>query len=147
VVLAVNKWDLVEKDDQTAKQYERALRTELRIYDFIPVIFISALTKQRVFKVLEMVKEVDAEQQKRINTSELNESLGSDIRTYPPRSRSGKEVKINYVTQVKAKPPVFAFFCNDPKLIEEGYKRYLENRIRAHFKFTGVPVQLSFKRK
>jgi GTPase len=147
VVLAVNKWDLVEKDDQTAKQYERALRTELRIYDFIPVIFISALTKQRVFKVLEIAKEVDAEQLKRINTSELNELLGNDIRTYPPRSTSGKEVKINYVTQVKAKPTVFAFFCNDPKLIEDGYKRYLENRIRAHFKFTGVPVQLSFKRK
>ena len=147
VVLAVNKWDLVEKDENTARYYEKALREKLRIYDFTPIIFISALTKQRVYKVLELVKTVDAEQNKRISTNELNDVLGQDIKTYPPRSRSGKEIKIKYITQVKAKPPVFAFFCNEPKLIDDNYRRYLENRIREHFVFTGVPLVLSFKQK
>ena len=147
VVLAVNKWDLVEKDENTARYYEKALREKLRIYDFTPIIFISALTKQRVYKVLDLVKTVDAEQNKRISTNELNDVLGQDIKTYPPRSRSGKEIKIKYITQVKAKPPVFAFFCNEPKLIDDNYRRYLENRIREHFVFTGVPLVLSFKQK
>jgi len=147
VVIAVNKWDLVEKDDRTARAYEKALQEKLRIYDFIPIIFISALTKQRVYKVIELVKAVDAEQNKRITTSELNDVLGADIKTLPPKSRSGKEIKIKYISQVKAKPPVFAFFCNEPKLIDDGYRRYLENKIRSHFAFTGVPVLLSFKQK
>ena len=146
-VIAVNKWDLVEKDDLTARAYERALRRELRVYDFLPMMFISALTKQRVFKTLELVKRVDEEQNKRIPTSTLNSLLGPDIKAFPPKSKSGKEIKINYVTQVRAKPPVFAFFCNDPKLIDVNYRRYLENRIRDHFAFTGSPVLLTFKQK
>jgi len=100
-----------------------------------------------VYKVIELVKAVDAEQNKRITTSELNDVLGADIKTLPPKSRSGKEIKIKYISQVKAKPPVFAFFCNEPKLIDDGYRRYLENKIRSHFAFTGVPVLLSFKQK
>ncbi len=147
LVLAVNKWDLIEKDDQTARGYEKALQEKLRIYDFLPVIFISALTRQRIYKVIELVKTVDAEQNKRISTSELNDLLGADIRTYPPHSRSGKEIKINYITQVKITPPVFAFFCNEPKLIDDTYRRFLENRIREHFVFKGVPISLSFKQK
>jgi GTP-binding protein len=147
VVIAVNKWDLIEKDDQTARAYEKALREKLRIYDFIPIIFISALVKQRIYKVIELVKAVDAEQNKRITTSELNNTLGTDIKTHPPHSRSGKEIKINYITQVRSKPPVFAFFCNEPKLVDDSYRRYLENRIREHFTFNGVPIVLSFKQK
>lgn len=147
LVLAVNKWDLIEKDDQTARAYEKALQEKLRIYNFVPIIFISALERQRIYKVIELVKAVDAEQNKRISTSELNDLLGPDVRSYPPRSRSGKEIKINYITQVKTKPPVFAFFCNDPKLIDDTYRRYLENRIREHFVFKGVPISLSFKQK
>ena len=146
-VIAVNKWDLVEKDDRTAAEYERALHERLRTYSFLPVLFISALNRQRIYKVIEVVKTVHAEQNRRIATSELNAKLQTDIQTFPPRSRSGKEIKINYVTQVKSKPPVFAFFCNEPKLIDENYRRFLENRIREHFKFTGVPLVLSFKRK
>jgi len=146
-VLAVNKWDLIEKDDSTAAMFEKTLRAQLRMYDFIPIIFVSALTRQRVYKVLELVKSVDMEQNKRISTSELNDRLGADIKTYPPRSRSGKEIKINYITQVRSKPPVFAFFCNEPKLIDDTYRRYLENRIREHFVFEGVPLVLSFKQK
>ncbi|MER3524022.1 MAG: ribosome biogenesis GTPase Der [Ignavibacteria bacterium] len=146
-LLTVNKWDLIEKDDTTARQYERALRERLRIYDFIPIIFISALTRQRIYKVIEMAKQIDAEQNKRIPTSELNALLGEDIKTFPPRSSSGKEIKIKYITQVKSKPPVFAFFCNEPELVDENYRRYLHNRIREHFGFTGVPIVLSFKHK
>ena len=147
VVLAVNKWDLVEKDENTARHYEKALRVKLRIHDFTPIVFISALTKQRIYKVLEVVKSVDVEQNKRISTNELNEILGRDIKTFPPRSKSGKEIKIKYITQVKTKPPVFAFFCNEPKLIDDNYRRYLENRIREHFVYAGVPLVLSFKQK
>lgn len=146
-VIAVNKWDLIEKDDATARIFERALKEKLRIYDFIPIIFISALVKQRIYKVIELAKTVDGEQNKRIATSELNERLRTDIEVFPPRSRSGKEIKVNYVTQVNSKPPVFAFFCNEPSLIDDNYRRYLENKIRGHFVFSGVPVVLSFKRK
>ena len=147
VVIAVNKWDLIEKDDTTAKMLEKALKEKLRIYNFIPIIFISALVKQRIYKVIELVKTVDAEQNKRITTSELNDRLGAEIKAFPPRSRSGKEIKVNYITQVDSKPPVFAFFCNEPKLIDDNYRRYLENKIREHFTFNGVPVVLSFKKK
>jgi GTP-binding protein len=146
-VIAVNKWDLVEKDDRTAREYEKALRERLRMYDFIPVIFVSALTRQRVYKVIDLVKSVDVEQNKRITTSELNDVLGADIKALPPKSRSGKEIKIKYISQVKSKPPVFAFFCNEPKMIDDGYRRYLENKIRSHYAFVGVPVLLSFKQK
>ncbi|HEX9656395.1 MAG TPA: ribosome biogenesis GTPase Der [Bacteroidota bacterium] len=147
IVLAVNKWDLIEKDHTTAIHLERALREKLRQYDFVPIIFISALTKQRIYKIIELVQTVDVEQNRRIQTNELNTLLGEDIKSFPPKSRSGKEIKIKYITQVKTKPPVFAFFCNEPKMIEENYKRYLENRIREHFTFCGVPVLLSFKEK
>ncbi len=147
VVIAVNKWDLIEKDDNTARAFEKALKEKLRIYDFIPLVFISAMTKQRVYKIIELAKQVEAEQNKRIATSVLNEVLLNDVRTFPPRSRSGREIKIKYITQVRAKPPVFAFFCNEPKLIDDNYRRYLQNRIREHFTFTGVPIVLSFKQK
>ena len=146
-IIAVNKWDLVEKNENTARDYERALRDKLRIYDFLPLIFISALTRQRIYKVIELAKQVDQEQNKKIATSQLNDLLGSDIRTYPPRSTSGKEIKIKYITQVKSKPPVFAFFCNEPSLVDDNYRRYLQNKIREHFVFSGVPVLLSFKHK
>ena len=147
VVLAVNKWDLMEKDATTAHLLEQALRDRLRKFDFVPILFISALTRQRVHKVIEVARTVDAEQQRRIGTSELNTALGEDIARFPPRSSSGKEVKIKYVTQVDVKPPVFAFFCNEPDLIEDQYRRYLENRIRERFSFTGVPLVLVFKKK
>lgn len=146
-IIAVNKWDLIEKDDKTARAFEKALQEKLRIYDFIPIIFVSALTKQRIYKVIDLAKEVEAEQNKRISTSELNDVLGADIKIFPPRSRSGKEIKVKYITQVKSKPPVFAFFCNEPKLIDDNYRRYLQNKIREHFTFAGVPILLSFKQK
>lgn len=147
IVIAVNKWDAVEKDHETAKEYERVLRSKLRTYDYIPIIFISAKTKQRIYKLLELSKQVHQNRAMRIPTSSLNEALLADIQHYPPSTKTGKDVKLNYVTQVKTQPPVFAFFANEPQLITDVYKRYLENRIRHHFGFQGVPLTLVFKRK
>lgn len=146
-VLAVNKWDTVEKDDTTAMKFEKIIKGFLRTYQYVPVMFISALQKQRVYKVVELAKSVHAEQSKRISTNKLNKLLLDDIREKPPSSVSGKEIKIKYVTQVKTNPPAFAFFVNEPKLIEEKYKRFLEGRLRQHFGFIGVPVQLYFRNK
>ncbi len=147
IVIAANKWDIVEKDDRTAKVYEQALRKLLRIYDYVPIVFISALKKQRVFKLIELVKNVDKEQRKRISTNKLNSLLLEEIQMKPPSSSTGKEIKINYITQVKTAPPAFAFFSNEPKLIEERYKRFLEGRLREHFGFEGVPISLYFRKK
>jgi GTPase len=146
-VLVVNKWDTVEKDDSTARAMERALRERLRQYDFLPIIFVSALNRQRIYKIIELAREVSKEQERKIPTSTLNELLGKDIESFPPKSKSGRELKIKYITQVGSKPPVFAFFANDPKSIEESYRRYLENRLREHFSFIGVPLVLTFKKK
>jgi GTPase len=147
VVLVVNKWDLVEKDDTTAKHLESLLRSKLRVYDFIPIIFISSLTRQRIYKVIELAKQVNEEQHKRISTSALNDLLSADIAAFPPHSKSGKEIKINYITQVNTKPPVIAFFCNEPRMIDDNYRRYLENKVRSHFGFVGTPILLAFKKK
>lgn len=147
IVLAVNKWDLIEKDQHTAAVFERALRERLRLYDYLPIVFISAVEKQRIYKLIEIVKQVDAEQRKRVTTSKLNAVMGGEIDAHPPHSRSGREIKIKFVTQVKTQPPVFAFFCNDPRLIDDSYVRFLENRLRAHFGFEGVPIVISLKKK
>jgi GTP-binding protein len=146
-MLAINKWDLIEKDDSTARMLESALRERLRIYDYLPIMFISALTKQRIYKVIDQAKGIREEAEKRIATSTLNEIMGGEIRAHPPKSVGGREVKINYVTQVKSGVPVFAFFCNEPKLLDDAYARFLENRIRQHFGFIGVPLVISFKKK
>jgi GTP-binding protein len=146
-VLAANKWDVVEKDDQTAKGYEAALRGLLRIYDYVPIVFISALHKQRVYKVIDIAQRVYAEQTKRVPTNKLNSLLLKDIEATPPSSSTGKEIKINYITQVKTGPPAIAFFANEPNLIEDKYKRFLERKVREHFKFEGVPLSLYFRKK
>ncbi len=146
-VVAVNKWDLVEKDHRTADAYTKALRERLRTFDYLPIVFVSALTRQRIFKVVDTAKVVYAESRRRIQTSELNDALLPEIERYPPRTRSGKELKIKFITQVRTGPPVFAFFCNLPEQIEENYRRFLENRLRERYPFTGVPVSLVFKKK
>ncbi len=146
-VIAANKWDLVEKNDRTAKAYESALHRLLRIYDFVPVIFVSALKKQRVFKLVDLARTVHAERSKRIPTNALNARLLRLIAEKPPSSSSGKEIKINYITQVKTDPPAFAFFANEPKLVEDRYRRFLESKIRENFGFSGVPLSLYFRKK
>jgi GTP-binding protein len=147
VLIAVNKWDLVEKETNTARQYELAILAKLGLYDFVPFVFISALTNQRITKVLECAVEVFAEQAKRITTSQLNKTIMEDIAKNPPKTPSPKEIKIKYATQIKTSPPMFAFFCNEPKLVQESYRRYLDNRLREHFGFQGVPLGIVFKQK
>ncbi len=148
IIIAVNKWDLVEKDTNTAKQFELAIKDKLGRMGYFPMIFISALTKQRIFKLIDLAKEVSAERKKKIPTNELNNRLLEEIERNPPAaSHTGKEVKIKYITQVGDNYPVFLFFSNYPKEIQESYKRFLENKIRELFGFSGVPFTLSFKNK
>jgi GTP-binding protein len=148
LIIAVNKWDLIEKDQNTAVKFEKAIKAKLGTVDFAHVIFISALTKQRIFKLIELSKTVQAERQKRIPTSELNEFLLSEIeKTPPPATKTGKEVKIKYVTMGGHHYPVFIFFTNYPKQIADHYKRFLENLIRKQYGYMGVPITLTFKSK
>jgi GTPase len=147
VIIAVNKWDLIEKDDLTAREFEKAIKKFLRNHDFVPVIFISALTKQRIFKVIDLAKDVFSEKIKRIETNQLNKFLLREIEDKPPSSKSGREIRIKYVTQVKVNPPAFSFFVNVPSMIEESYRKFLEGRIRRHFGFKGVPLKIYFKKK
>jgi GTPase len=146
-VIAVNKWDLVEKETNTSRTYELAIKNLLGIYDFVPVVFISALTKQRIHKVLDKAIEVDKEQKRRIETSRLNDAILPEIERYPPKSSSPKEIKIKYGSQIKIDPPMFAFFCNEPKLVQESYRRFLDNKLRELFGFSGVPITIVFKKK
>jgi GTP-binding protein len=131
----------------TAREYEKAIKKFLRVHDYIPVIFISAHTKQRIFKVIDLAKEVFSEKIKRIETNQLNKYLLREIEDKPPSSKSGREIRIKYITQVKANPPAFSFFVNIPSMVEESYRRFLEGRIRRHFGFKGVPLKLYFKKK
>lgn len=148
LIIAVNKWDLIEKDTNTAKKYEDAINAEMATADYAPIIFISALTKQRIFKLIELAKKIHEERHKKIPTSELNEVLLPEIlRTPPPATPTGKEVKIKYITQVGEHYPIFLFFANEYKYIPESYKRFLERLIRKKFGFEGVPMTLSFREK
>jgi GTP-binding protein len=147
LLIVINKWDLVEKDTNTAVLIEKKITDHLKSFNFLKFIFVSALTKQRIHKVLEEAKVVYDERKKVIKTSQLNQYLLEDIKNTPHQSARGKEVKINYITQLRDSPPVFAFFVNDPKLISDNYKRFLEKRIREHFGFSGVPLELVFKKK
>lgn len=148
LIIAVNKWDLIEKDTNTAKKYEDAIKAEVATVDFAPIVFISALTKQRIFKLIELAKKVNEERHKKIPTNELNEILLPEIvKTPPPATPTGKEVKIKYITQVGEHYPIFLFFANEHKYIPESYKRFLERLIRKNFGFEGVSMTLSFREK
>jgi GTP-binding protein len=148
LILAVNKWDLVEKDSGTSAFYEKALHQKMGAIDYAEVIFISALTKQRIFKLVELSKQVNEERKKKIPTKELNDFLLREIeKSPPPTTPSGKEVKIKYITQIGQHYPIFAFFCNYPKHVADNYKRFLEKMIRNQYGFRGVPITLSFKSK
>jgi GTPase len=144
VVVLVNKWDLVEKDTMTAVEYEKKLREDLAPYNDVPIIFTSALTKQRIHKALEKAMEVYENRTRKISTSELNDKLLPIIDSNPPPSLKGKYVKIKYVQQLPTHAPAFAFFCNLPQYIPDSYKRFLENRLRDMYNFEGVPVRIYF---
>lgn len=148
IIIAVNKWDVIEKETNTAKRMEDEIRQKLGAIDYIPVIFISALTKQRIFKLVELSKKINEGRKKKISTNLLNEALLPEIeKTPPPTTHTGKEVKIKYITQVGDHYPVFLFFSSYPKSIPDHYKRFLEKLIRKHFGFEGVTFTLSFKEK
>ena len=146
-ILAVNKWDLIEKDSRTADEFTRQIKDLLARFAYVPVIYISALTGQRVTKTMSMVSEVYAETNKRIATSPLNEFLQRIVGRQHPPARQGKYIKFNYVTQSEVAPPTFLFFVNHPKLIDKSYIGYLSNQIRREYGFEGVPIRLKFRRK
>ncbi|MEJ2056057.1 MAG: ribosome biogenesis GTPase Der, partial [Calditrichaceae bacterium] len=147
IVLLLNKWDLIEKDHKTIESYRKEYSERLGVLRFIPQLYISVLNKQRLFKALDLATKVYEERKKRISTSELNDYFLPLIKANTPPAIKGREIKINYVTQVKANPPVFVFYTNHPKLIVESYQRFLENKLRQKYKFTGVPVTISFRQK
>lgn len=147
MVLMVNKWDLIEKDSKTADKFKKQMLEKLAPIDYIPIIFASVLNKQRIFQVIEKAVQVFENKTKKVPTSALNDTILKEIERYPPPSMKGKHIQIKYITQVNARFPSFAFFCNLPQYIQGSYERFLENKIREHFDFEGVPVRLIFRKK
>lgn len=147
LVILVNKWDLIEKDTHSTKKFKEEIYERIAPFVDVPIIFISALTKQRVHKALETAIEVFERRQQKVKTSQLNEVLLEAIEKYGPPSTKGKYIKIKYVTQLPSPTPSFALFANLPQYIKEPYKRYIENQIRDNFDFTGVPIQIYFRQK
>jgi GTP-binding protein len=146
VVILVNKWDLIEKDASTAKKVEDEIRERLAPFKDVPIIFVSVLEKQRVLKAIEVAIEVYHNRRQIIPTRKLNEFFEPVLEAYPPPALKGKYVKIKYVTQMKG-IPMFIFFCNLPQYVSESYKRYLENKLREHFNFSGVPIEIVMRKK
>jgi GTP-binding protein len=147
IVVLVNKWDLVDKETNTAKEFEAKIRKEMEPFTDVPIVFISVLNKQRIHKAIETAVTVYNNRSKKIKTSQLNEVLLPLIEKYPPPSLKGKFVKIKFVTQLPTTQPQFAFFCNLPQYVRDGYKRYLENQLRKHFDFHGVPISVYMRKK
>jgi GTP-binding protein len=146
-VILVNKWDLVEKDHKSTQAYEKKIREALQPFNDVPIVFISALTKQRIHKALETAMYVYNNRTKRISTSQLNEVLLPILEETPPPSYKGKYIKIKYITQLPMHYPAFAFFCNLPQYIKDPYRRFIENQLRKHFDFSGVPIRIFFRQK
>ncbi|MEJ5317495.1 ribosome biogenesis GTPase Der [Tenuifilum osseticum] len=147
LVLVVNKWDLVEKNNKTVDEYTKLIKERIAPFNDVPIIFASALTKQRVFKVIEAAMQVYENRKRRIPTSELNNFLQETLQIKEPPVYKGKLVKIKYAAQLPTKTPQFAFFCNLPQYIKDPYKRFIENRLREKFNLTGVPIQIYFREK
>jgi GTP-binding protein len=147
LVILVNKWDLVEKTNSSTIEFTKQIKERIAPFVDVPIMFISALTKQRILKALETAVEVYENREKKVKTSELNEVMLKAIEDYPPPSIKGKFVKIKYVTQLPSKTPSFAFFANLPQYVKEPYRRYLENKIRENFNFSGVPIQVFIRKK
>jgi GTP-binding protein len=147
IVILVNKWDAFEKSTNTARDYEKELLEKIAPFSDVPIVFISALNKVRIHKVIEKAMEVYNNRRRKIPTSQLNDVMLKVIEDYQPPAIKGKYVKIKYVTQLPTHAPSFAFFCNFPQYVKEPYKRYLENKIRQNFEFTGVPIQVFMREK
>lgn len=147
IVILVNKWDLIEKDGKTTLNYEKELREKIAPFKDVDIIFTSAVNKQRLLKALEAAIKVHENRTQKLKTSELNRVMLEVIENYPPPSMKGKFVKIKYITQLPTHAPSFAFYCNLPQYVKDPYKRYLENKIREHWSFTGVPMQIFMRKK
>ena len=147
IVILVNKWDLIEKNSKTINVFEEQIRNKLQPFTDVPVIFTSVINKQRIFQAIEKALEVYKNRSKKIPTSRLNDVMLPIIENYPPPALKGKYIKIKYITQINGVSPMFAFFCNLPQYIKEPYKRFLENKLRENFDFSGVPIQIYFRQK
>src|SRR5579863_2238646 len=147
IVVLVNKWDTVKKETNTAKEYEKQLKNRLAPFTDLPIIFISATEKTRIYKVIEVALEVYENRQRRISTSQLNEVMLKAVEAYHAPVVRGNSIKIKFITQLPTVVPSFAFFCNYPDDVKQPYKNYLENQLRQNFKFTGVPLRLFFRKK
>ena len=147
MIVLVNKWDLIEKANNTTILFEKDIREKTAPFTDYPILFISATNKQRIHKVLELVEQVNQNRNRKISTSELNEVMLQVVKNNPPPALKGKYVKIKYVTQLPIYTPAFAFFCNLPQYVKDPYKRYLENRMREKFEFNGVPIRIFFRKK
>ncbi len=148
LIIAVNKWDLVKnKETNTARDYEKYLRDMLEWISYVEIKFISVLEKQRLLKILDLAKEINARRSLRVPTAELNEYLQNIVKTHTPPSVKGKFINIKYMSQVAVNPPVFSFFVNEPTMLKDNYKRFLEKKIREKYDFSGVPVVFKFLKK
>ena len=147
-VIVVNKWDTIpEKGSNTMKEIKETILRKIAPFNDLPVIFTSVTKKQRILDVLNAVAEVFVNRSRKINTSKLNEAILPEIENFPPPSIKGKFVKIKYVTQLPTPAPAFAFFCNLPQYVRDDYKRFLENKLRSHFNFSGAPIQIFLRQK
>jgi GTP-binding protein len=147
IVILVNKWDIVEKDTHSAKIFTNAILERLQPFTDVPIIFMSALNKQRIFQAIEEAVAVHERRIQRIPTSKLNDLMLPIIQAYPPPALKGKMVKIKFCTQLPTHTPAFAFFANLPQYVKDPYKRFLENKLREHFNFKGVPIQVYIRKK
>ena len=147
IVILVNKWDLVEKENNTAKEFEAVIRKEIEPFTDVPILFVSALNKQRIYKAIETAVAVYNNRTRRIATRQLNEVMLPIIENYPPPATKGKYIKIKFCTQLPTPMPQFAFFANLPQYVKDPYKRFIENKLREHFDFTGVPIDVYFRQK
>jgi len=147
VVILVNKWDLIEKDSKSMQTFEKLILEKIEPFRDVPLLFISALTKQRIHKILDVAVQVYENRKRKIPVSRLNSIMLKAVQEHPPPAVKGKIIRIKYITQLPTYSPSFAVFCNLPQYIREPYKRYLENRLREHFNFKGVPIQIFFRVK
>lgn len=147
MVILVNKWDLVEKETNTARDMEKEIREKIAPFNDIPIVFMSVKEKQRIFRAIEEGVRVFENRTRKIRTSDLNELMQEKIEKVPPPTYRGSYVKIKYVTQLPIHYPAFAFFCNNPKHLRESYKNYLENQLRENYDFSGVPITIHFRKK
>jgi GTP-binding protein len=147
IMVVVNKWDLIEKNNKTVKVFEEMIREKIAPFTDVPIVFTSVTEKQRVLKVIDVANQVYHNRARKIATSKLNEVMLPIIENYPPPSIKGKYVKIKYITQIAGSSPMFAFFCNLPQYVKEPYYRFIENKLRENFEFSGAPIQVWFRQK